>query len=160
MISEMSLGQKPFETLRRVARYYMDQGVPQKDVRKMMDIFLIQCDPAASIPKWTATIEAAITRASKYPAVIIDSVTVSQEELKTILSLTGRQLRRLAFTLLCLSKYWDAATRSASHWVNTRDSDIMRMANINTSIKRQSQMYHRLNELGMIEFSKKGVLCE
>ena len=155
MISSMSLGQKPFETLRRVARYYMDQGVPARDVRKMMDIFLIQCDPAASIPKWTDVIDAAISRASKYEAVTIDSIEITEEELKIIRSLKGRQLRRLAFTLLCLSKYWDAVTGSQSHWVNTKDSDIMRMANINTSIKRQSQMYHSLNEMGLIQFSRK-----
>ena len=31
----------------------------------------------------------------------------------------------------------------------------MRMANINTSIKRQSMMYYNLNEAGMVQFSKK-----
>ena len=70
-------------------------------------------------------------------------------------ALSGKQIRRLAFTLLCLAKYWDAISPKGGHWVNNKDSDIMRMANINTSIKRQSLMYYNLNAAGMIQFSRK-----
>ena len=70
-------------------------------------------------------------------------------------SINSRQEQRLAFTLLCLSKYWDKVNPQGDHWVNSKDSDIMRMANINTSIKRQSLLYHNLNKYGMIQFSKK-----
>ena len=70
-------------------------------------------------------------------------------------ALNGKQTRRLAFTLLCLAKYWNAVSKKPDGWVNSSDSDVMRMANINTSIKRQSLMFHNLNESGMIQFSRK-----
>ena len=155
MISDMSLGQKPFETLRRVARYYIDSGISKNELRNEMDMFLLRCDPSASIPKWNDTIDLAISKASKHRAININSVDITYSELKTINALNGRQIKRLAFTLLCLAKYWDSVSGTESHWVNSKDSDIMRMANINTSIKRQSQMYHTLSELGLIQFSKK-----
>ncbi len=155
MIASRSLGKKPFETLSRVSRYYIDNGIPKNQVRKMLDVFLIQCEPTASIPKWADTIDAALARALKYEAVSIKSIDITKPEMDRIDSLDGKQVRRLAFTLLCLAKYWDNISRSKEHWVNSKDCDIMRMANINTSIKRQSLMYHNLNTAGMIQFSRK-----
>lgn len=155
MIVSRSLGKKPFETLSRVAKYYLDNNYSKKDVRKMLNTFLIQCDSSASLPKWSNTIEHAIERALKYDAVNIGSINITAPEMARIDALEGKQTRRLAFTLLCLAKYWDIINPHGDHWVNNKDSDIMRMANINTSIKRQSLMYHILNEIGMIQFSKK-----
>ena len=74
--------------------------------------------------------------------------------MKLIGVLEGRQLRRLAFTLLCLSKYWDAVNKSESHWVNMPVSEIMSASNINTSVKRRSQLFRRLKDAGLIDFSK------
>lgn len=155
MIRNRSLGAKPVETLRRVARYYIDNNCPIGSIRKMLESFIIQCDPMASVPKWAQSIDYAISRALKTPALKIDYIPVTAQELSKIDELNGKQIKRLAFTLLCLAKYWDLATGSNSHWVNSKDSEIMHMANINTSIKRQSIMYRMLNEAGMVSFSKK-----
>lgn len=156
MVKGCTLGKKPSETLRRVARYYMDAyGTSPEATRKKLDLFLLQCDPTASIPKWSAALDYAVSRASKYPAICIDSIPITDTEMKKIDSLEIKQHRRLAFTLLCLSKYWGMVTGKHDRWVNSKDNEIMAMANIRTSIKRQSVMYGTLNELGMIQFSRK-----
>lgn len=155
MIESRSLGAKPFETLSRVAKYYIDKDYSKKEVRGMLDTFLLQCDPTASLPKWSDTLDYAVARALKYDAIEIDGIEITKPEIERIDALGGKQIRRLAFTLLCLAKYWDVVNPHGDHWVNSRDSEIMRMSNINTSIKRQSLMYFKLNEFGMIQFSKK-----
>lgn len=155
MITSRSLGKKPYETLCRVARYYLDNGIPKKEVRRMLDTFLIQCDPTASLPRWTNSLDAALAHALKYEAIEMDGVDITKPEMERIDALQGKQTRRLAFTLLCLAKYWNAVSKKTDGWVNSKDSEIMRMANINTSIKRQSLMFHSLNECGMIQFSRK-----
>ena len=155
MIRSRSLGQKPSETISRVARYYLDKDYSKKEVRGMLDTFLIQCDPTASLTKWSDTLDYCLNRASKYEAIQIDHIGITQSEMDKINALNGKQIKRLAFTLLCLAKYWDAVNPHGDHWVNTKDSDIMRMANINTSIKRQSAMYADLCREGLISFSKK-----
>lgn len=155
MIESHSLGIKPFETLSRVARYYIDKGYSKRDTRKTLDTFLVQCEPSASLPKWDRTLDRAVERATKRPAINIDGIKITKAEMQQIDSLKGKQMRRLAFTLLCLAKYWDAVNHQGSFWVNSKDSDIMRMANIKTSIKRQSEMYFKLKEERMIQFSKK-----
>ena len=155
MLRTQSLGKKPFETLTRVANYYFELGYKKRDVRRMLDTFLLQCEPTASLPKWGDTIEHAIEKAMKYDAIKLDYIEISVNEMGCIDKLQGKQIRRLAFTLLCLAKYWDAVNPNGDHWVNSRDCDIMKMANINTSIRRQSEMYHTLIENGMLQQSKK-----
>ncbi len=155
MIASRSLGKKPYETLCRVARYYLDENYGKKTARKMLDTFLLQCDPSVSLPKWANTLDNAVNRAAKYPSIQIDGIGITAGEMERIQALGKKQLERLAFTLLCLSKYWMAVNPRCDWWVNNKDSDIMKLANINTSIKRQSVLYHELNESGMIEFSRK-----
>lgn len=155
MIQSKSLGKKPFETLCRVAKYYLDKDYGKSAVRSMLDTFLLQCDPTASLPKWADALDYALARALKYDAITIDGIDITRDEMQQIDSLNGRQLRRLAFTLLCLSKYWNVVSSQNNYWVNSKDNEIMAMANINTSIKRQGQMYWALREAGMIQFSKK-----
>lgn len=155
MIQSRTLGKKPSETLYRVARYYIDAGYSKNDVRKKLDVFLLQCEPDASLPKWSDSLDYAVTRAMKYEAVNIPCIVVTEPELTAINNLKGKQIKRLAFTLLCLSKYWNIIIPNGDFWVNTPDNEIMAMANINTSIKRQGMMYWTLREAGMIQFSKK-----
>ena len=155
MITSRSLGKKPFETLCRVARYYLDNGVAKRDARRMLDAFLIQCDPTVSLPKWAGSLDKAMSFACKYPSVAIDYIGVTKPEIERIDAISGKQQRRLAFTLLCLAKYWNVINPKSDSWVNNKISDIMRLANINTSIKRQSLMYANLADAGLIQFSRK-----
>lgn len=155
MIAEASLGKKPFETLCRVARYYINSGFNKSDARRKLETFLLRCDPSASLTKWSGALDKAMVLAAKFKAINIDGIIVTDRELEKIEELASRQLRRLAFTLLCLSKYWSAIQPNSGGWVNNKDCDIMKMADIRTSLKRQSAMYHKLNELGYIQFSKK-----
>lgn len=66
-----------------------------------------------------------------------------------------KQIKRLAFVLLCLSKYWNIVNNQNDYWVNSKDNEIMSFANINTSIRRQCAMYAALKDAGLIQFSKK-----
>lgn len=154
-LNERSLGKKPSETLRRVARYYMDNGCTQKEARKQLDIFLLMCEPASSLPKWADALDYAVSKAAKFEAIHIDDIAVTDKEMAIIDSLDGKQIRRLAFTLLCLAKYWNTVNPAIDGWVSNKDNEIMSMANINTSLKRQSIMYKTLRDAGLIQFSRK-----
>ena len=153
-----TLGKKPSETLCRVARYFIDKDdytYNKNEIRTKLDQFLIQCDPVASLPKWSKMLDFAAEWAFKHKAIQIDSIQISKPEIDKINQLDGKQIRRLAFTLLCLSKYWDIVNQQNNHWVNNKDNEIMSFANINTSIRRQCAMYTALRDAGLIQFSKK-----
>lgn len=155
MICSNSLGKKPSETLRRAARYYLDKAYRPKEVRKLLEAFILRCDPSISLPKWADTIDRAILKAGKLPAIEIDHIDITKPEMDTISKLQGRQIKRLAFTLLCLSKFWTMVDPMRDYWITNKDSEIMSMANINTSLKRQGGLYWELKESGLIRFSKK-----
>lgn len=155
-IEQKQLGKSPYETLRRVARYYIDEGYQRDEVRTKIEEYILECDNTASLVKWGKTVDAAMQFALKHKAVNIDYIPITESELKKIDSLeSGRQSQRLAFTLLCLSKYWNLCCGSTSYWVNSKDSEIMQMANIKTSVRRQCKLYHDLMEAGLISFSYK-----
>lgn len=153
-VMRRDMGKSPFETLSRVARYYLDSGFSKIEVRKMLDVFALQCDPDFSTVLNSDMLDNALKRAIKRPAVNIDTIKITKSEMKDIIDLEQRQAQRLAFTLLCLAKYFDAINPNNNHWVSAKDSEIMKMANISTSIKRQSSMYNFLHGLSLIQFSK------
>ena len=153
-IADKTLGKKPYETLSRVAKYYIHKSYDRKEVRRLLDDFLLQCDPTASLVTWSDTLDSATKYAFKYPLVMIDEIIITKPEMERINALQGKQLRRLAFTLLCIAKYLYAVSENTNYWVNTPDNEIMRMANINTSIKRQSIMFGQLRDAELIRFSK------
>lgn len=155
MINSHDLGKRPVDTLNRVAKYYYANQYSKREVRKMLDNFLIQCDPSVSLSGWSDMLDKIAKNVDKYSIIKIDGVDISDKEMEAIERLEGKQIRRLAFTLLCVSKYWDAVSEKNDHWVNTADREIMQMANISTSIKRQSAMFAELKAAGMIRFSRK-----
>lgn len=155
MVGSRELGKKPVETLSRVAKYYLAAGYSKRDVRGMLDTFLVQCDPSASLSKWSDKLDSVARNADRRPLVRMDGVDVTRNEMEFIEKLEGRQLQRLAFTLLCAAKYWDGAREQNDHWVNSEDREIMQMANIRTSVRRQSLLYARLRDEGAIRFARK-----
>lgn len=157
LIRKRSLGKKPSETLCRVARYIKDENehFAKKDIRNQLDTFLLQCNPTVSLPKWSKMLDFATNWAFKHKAIQIESLIITKPEMNRIDSLKGKQVRRLAFVLLCLSKYWDKVNSRNDHWVNSKDNEIMAFANINTSTRRQCAMYTLLRDEGFIRFSKK-----
>lgn len=154
-IREHELGRRPYETVSRVAKYYTYEGHKKQDVRRLLDVFMLACDPAVSLVAWSDTLDSAAKYASKYPLIMIDGIKITKPEMEKIDVLPGKQLRRLAFTLLCVAKYLYEVSPNTDYWVNTPDNEIMAMANINTSVRRQSAMYSQLKDAGLIRFSKK-----
>lgn len=155
-IERSDLGKDPYETLKRVARYYFDSGYSKDQVKMLLDGFLVSCDPSVSAVKWAQTTGSAISYASKHDAINIGKVVITEAEIDKIRSAgVGRMAERLAFALLCLSKYWSVCSAGDSGWVYNNDSDIMKMANIKTSIKRQCMLYNDLVECGLISLPYK-----
>lgn len=155
MINNHELGKKPIETLNRVAKYYLENGYSKREIRNLLDTFLTQCDPSTSLVHWSDTLDKVTKNVGRFPLIRLDGVNITHNELKQIELLNGKQIRRLAFTLLCVAKYWNSVSASNNNWVNTSDKEIMSMANIKASIKRQSLMFAELRDAGFLRFSKK-----
>ena len=149
------LDAKPLETLGRLAKYYRVEGYKKSEIRGMLESFMLKCDPTINIVKWQDAIDRQIKDADKYPLIEIDGIPITQRELDICDGLSGKQMKRLMFTLICLAKFSDAVSDTNNGWVNRPDKEIFKMANVVTPIKRQSLMLNDLKEMGLIRFSRK-----
>lgn len=154
-LQNRDLGRKPSQTLGIVAKYYLYTGTKKKDLRKALENFYMQCRSKSSVKDMNAYVDNAIEQACKYPLSILDEIIVTDAEMKKIDSLDGAQLRKLAFTMLCIAKHRLLSRGDDNSWVSMKDSDIMKMANISTSIRRQCALFGKLIELGLLIPSKK-----
>ena len=155
MIKSHTLGKKPAETLRRVARYYLDNGYGVSETRRKLDEFMLRCDSDVSLPLWSDLLDRSVRAACHTKAADIEYIGITRSEMTKIESVQSRPAQRLAFTLLCLSKYFMSVYPACDHWVSTPNNEIMKMADVSTSLKRQSQLYRILRDADMIKFSKK-----
>lgn len=153
-IREKMLGKKPYETIMRVAKYFVHKGLSKKEVRSNVEAFILSCDPSFPIHKWSEPLDSIIKTAFKRPIIIIDGVPITKNELSRIEKVEGKQARRLAFTLLCIAKYNVAVDPNTNYWVSTPDNEILRMANISASVHRQCALFRQLRDEGLIQFSK------
>lgn len=154
-VDDPDFGKRPSETLRLVARYYLDQGYSKKQVRDLIDQYIIRCDRNASLVLWERTADSAVKQAVKRPAITAGEIIITEPELTTIQEIKGTQAQRLAFTVLCLSKYWDICRPDNNHWITNRHSDIMGMANVRASLKKQAALFRQLENDGLLKFPKR-----
>lgn len=155
MIARNDLGKNPLETLTRVSKYYFANNHSYREVRNLMDLFMVRCNPNVILIHWSDTLDKIVKSSAKRPLIQLDGISITQPELQRVDELESVQLRRLAFTLLCVAKYWDAVRTVNNHWVNTSDKEIMKMANINAPIKKQSFMFADLKDADLIRFSRR-----
>lgn len=76
MINNHDLGKHPVETLNRVAKYYFANQYSKQEIRKMLDTFLIQCDPSASLPGWSDVLDKITKNVDKYRIIKMDGVDI------------------------------------------------------------------------------------
>lgn len=147
------LGTKPVETLSTIAKYYYSEGHKKKDISRLLEEFMLKCDPSINIVKWQNTIDKVTRSADKYQLIDIAGVNITQSELDAIKKIDGKMLRRLMFTMLCLAKYGNAVNPNNNNWVNKKDKEIFSLANITINTKRQSLMINDLWRLGYVGYS-------
>ena len=107
------------------------------------------------LPKWQRTVDKIIAKAKGKGLIEIEYVGITEKELAEIAHLRKESLKKLAFTLLCIAKYFNTIRPENNGWVNTPDKDIFRMADIKTlDCKRQQKLIRELHLLGLVGYSK------
>lgn len=153
-LEKYNLGDIPSETIQIIIKYLKAQNYSDKVVKEKICEFLKIADAIYNDIKWVDLINKSIKNAKKYPLKDIEGIIITEIELKTIKNINKKSLEKLAFTLLCLSKYTNERSNKDKYWVNFEDRNIFKMANIQEDIKTQNLMYYDLKELELIKFNK------
>jgi len=138
-----------------LAKYWLKEGYNKKDVYTKLNQFMIANYKEYNEVKWDATLEKIIHQSKKYPLIEIDCVYVTKNEIQTIQSIRSKPMQRLAFTLLCLAKFYNLAHKNNNDWANSKINDIFNMAHVQVSKIKKPLMLNDLRNLGLIEYSKK-----
>lgn len=152
-IANNELGDKPGETLMRVSKYYYAQGYKKGRIESLLREFVVRCDPSVCIYKWDGLITQCAANAGRYPLIDIPGVSITAGEMDIIKGSGGWLARRLLFALTCLAKYGNAVNPQNGNWVNRPPRDIFTLANIKTTVSRQSLMINDLWQAGLVGYS-------
>jgi hypothetical protein len=153
---EYDLGKDAYNKLVVIAKdCFTNLGYGEKRTHDALCEYISRRGKSPLLNYWSDMIDAAVKRAKKQKLIVIDSIPISKSELDRIDKLDGVMMRKLAFTLLCLSKYRDLIVDDNNHWICFEDKDIMSMANVKVSLIRQAELYRRLKDLGYLQFPKK-----
>lgn len=154
ILSSVQETTNPIHNVYLLSRYYYTQGMRQKEVLEKIEDYLRQF-PFLVLPKWQRTVDKIVAKAKGKGLIEIEYVGITEKELAEIAKLRKESLKKLAFTLLCIAKYFNTIRLENNSWVNTPDKDVFRMADIRTlDCKRQQQLIRELYMLGLIGYSK------
>ena len=154
ILSSVQETTNPIHNVYLLSRYYYTQGMRQKEVLEKIEDYLRQF-PFLVLPKWQRTVDKIVAKAKDKGLIEIEYVGITEKELAEIAKLRKESLKKLAFTLLCIAKYFNTIRPENNSWVNTPDKDVFRMSDIRTlDCKRQQQLIRELYLLGLIGYSK------
>lgn len=154
MLKSFSMGSSPAGTLNRLAKYYFTLGHKKNDIARLLEEFILRCNPSANIMRWQDVIDNCVRHADRRPLIAVEAIPITQKELDLIGALPGQMIRKLMFTLLCLAKYRNAVSPKNDNWVGYENRDIFKMANIQTTRVRQYAMMNDLLRAGYVDMSK------
>ena len=60
LLSENILPRKPGAALNRIARYYYSAGHKKSAIGKLLEEYILRCDPHANIVKWQSLIDRSV----------------------------------------------------------------------------------------------------
>lgn len=134
---------------------YHEQGLRKIKIIRTLDDFMKNNYPRYNPVDWYSSIEKYAVKAGKYPLCECKGVWITENELKTIEDMQNKVLERLAFTLLCLSKFRNYRNPNNNNWVNYSNGEIYKIACINATAFDKDLKFNQLRELGLIEYAKK-----
>lgn len=150
------LGDNPGFAASVLARYfYHVEGLRHKKIFDRLNDLFSQLISDYNPVAWENLLDKAALRAKKRELIEIDSIPVTKKELEKIEALRLPRLKRLAFTMVVIAKYFDMINPKNNHWVNLELKEIFSMACISMSLAEQAKAYKALIDGGIIEYSKK-----
>ena len=125
------VGKKPSYTLSLLARY-MKQIEKKKDevIFEYLDSFMSKHANGYNSVLWGNKIQSCIKRAKKNKLNQIDYIGITQKELDIIAKLKNEKQERLAFTMLCYAKYYNAINEMNNNWINVSLTDLFKSARV------------------------------
>lgn len=99
-LEDCDMGELPHETLGHLAKYYHAEGYKDREIQRLLEDFIIKCDPTANVFKWENTIAHQVKNAKKYALIELDSIPITKKRWNCVRA--------------CPSKSWGSSTVEAT----------------------------------------------
>lgn len=142
------------DSLYILAKYFKYLGVKNKDLESRLNEFMERNYKNYNAVNWSKTLEYVVRKAKRHDIIEIDYIPVTKNELKTVQEIENKELRQLAFTILCIAKFYNKINPQNNDWVNQDFDYIFDSARIQKTNNEQASMFFKLKTLGLVKFSK------
>lgn len=141
-----------------LAILYRNEGYCIKEIKEKLWCDLKTYNPLISVNQCKYYISKGLKNAGKREFVEINEIPVTKREMDVIMNITSdngapetKNLRRLAFTLLCFAKFGVAKEKDCNSWVNYSLRRIYSAAKLtNSSEKKNNFRLHELRDKGLL----------
>lgn len=141
-------------TLYILAKYFRENGVENSKLEDKLNEFMNANYKNYNEVNWSKTLGYVISKSKRHKLINIDYIPVTRNELKTVGELEDKEYRQLAFTILCIAKFYNKINPQNNDWVNQDFKYIFDTAGISKSGEAQAVMFHELRKNGLVRFSK------
>ena len=152
------LDDKPSYTISLLCKYFI-QVLKLSEIETVVEIdkFMKETYPNYIDSEWYTVILKNIKNANKYKLLQINSIDITKEELDTIKQLDNESYEKLAFTILCLSKYQHLRNNSEEYWTdkNCSITQLKKYANLSFNKEKMINALHYLCSTGIIRIGFK-----
>lgn len=149
---------KPYYVLCLLAKYYYHHlGYRKKKITSLLLDYLSKYYPRYEFNEfsWKESIDKIARNVGKHKLYEISGVKVTKSEMETIQNIHNKVLERLAFTMLCLAKFYNLKNPKNNGWVNTDSKEIYKYARISCKAIEREIKIGKLRNIGLIELPKK-----
>lgn len=149
---------KPYYVLCLLAKYYYHHlGYRKKKITSLLLDYLSKYYPRYEFNEfsWKESIDKIARNVGKHKLYEISGVKITKSEMETIQNIHNKVLERLAFTMLCLAKFYNLKNPKNNGWVNTDSKEIYKYARISCKAIEREIKIGKLRNMGLIELPKK-----
>lgn len=143
-----------YQSLNLLARYYChEMKLSNYEIYIKLKDFLMNNIENYSDKKYSNSLEY-YSEVHKSPLSKIDKIEIFQDELDIIKSLPNKNLKNIAFTLLCVAKYNHKINPSNDYWINLTTKQISNMSKVKEKNETLYNYIHDLYLLKLIKFNR------
>jgi len=150
------IGTKPTSAIIILIKYYHKEGMDKPQIRDEIESFMVKYYKDFNSVKWQKKLDADVNKYSqdKYTLKKVESISISENELKYIAKIDNLKLERLAFVLLVYCKIANALNPENNNWVRKSSSELFKSSKITERTIEQQLTIKRLADIGYINFAK------
>lgn len=157
IIQKGEVGKKPTSTLFLLSKYYrQEEKLGEKRTNEKLNEFMRKNYKGYNEALWENIIEDISKKGKKYHLQKIDSVDITESEIKQISKMDSLKYRKLLFTMLCYAKLYNIISETNNGWVNTDIKEIYKVARVTVKYRNDKYLYlNDLEQMHLISFSNK-----